>query len=161
MRHPTSQPQAGSAVPNGRDFIAMLEAFRGSGGAAPGSVLSKLLEEYRLKEPVSLAELVYSGQVFGFEWRANLWIPMFQFEADDLGLKLSAQQVRAELPLLSGWALATWFASPNRLLDGQVPANVLASDVEAVMAAARLKGLGNPPPDAVTPEARESLAQVW
>ena len=127
-------------IPNGRDFIAMLEAFRASGGAAPGSVLSRLLEEYRVRDPVSLAELVYAGQVFGFEWRANLWIPMFQFEAGDLAVKSSAQRVRAQLPLLSGWALALWFASPNALLHGDIPANVLDSDIEPVMAAARSAG---------------------
>jgi hypothetical protein len=73
-----------------RGFVALLEAFRTTGGTAPG-----------------LANLIHTGQVFGFEWCASLWIPMFQFAADDLALKPGAQRVRAELPpLWSGWQLA-------------------------------------------------------
>lgn len=125
-------------VPNGRSFIALLEAFRATGGTAPGEIVGRLLEEHQVGNAVSLAKLIYTGQAFGFEWRDSLWLPMFQFDANDLTLKTSAQSVRAELPSLwSGWMLASWFAGPNAQLDGRSPADVLDSDPDAVMRTAR------------------------
>jgi hypothetical protein len=129
---------ADSDVPNGRGFIALLEAFRATGGTAPGEIVGRLLEEHQAGTAVSLAKRIYTGQVFGFEWRASLWIPMFQFDADDLSLKGGAQQVRAALPALwSGWAVASWFAAPNALLGGHLPANRLDPDLDSVLRAAR------------------------
>lgn len=125
-------------VPNGRGFIALLEAFRATGGTVPGEIVGRLLEEHQVGTAVSLAKLIYTGQVFGFEWRASLWIPMFQFGADDLGLKIGAQRVRAELPSLwSGWTLASWFAEANVRLEGCSPVDMLDSDLDAVMRVAR------------------------
>ena len=129
---------ADANVPSGRGFIALLEAFRASGGTAPGEIVDRLLEEHQVGDAVSLAKLIYTGQVFGFEWRACLWIPMFQFDADDFALKARAQRVRWELPSLwSGWTLASWFAAPNARLDNRSPADVLDPDLDAVMRAAR------------------------
>lgn len=125
-------------IPSGRGFIALLEAFRATGGTAPGEVVGRLLEEHQVGDAVSLAKLIYRGQAFGFEWRANLWIPMFQFDADALALKAGAQRARAELPSLwSGWKTALWFSRPNARLDGRSPANVLDTDPDAVVQAAR------------------------
>ena len=63
---------------------------------------------------------------------------MFQFDANDLTLKASAQSVRAELQSLSsGWTLAAWFGGPNARLEGRCPVNVLDSDLDAVVRAAR------------------------
>jgi hypothetical protein len=125
-------------VPSGRGFVALLEAFRATGGTAPGEIVGRLLEEHQAGNSASLARLIDTGQVFGFEWRKSLWIPMFQFDADDLALKASAQRVRAELPAHgSGWALASWFAGPNALLGGRIPADALGADLEAVVCAAR------------------------
>ena len=124
--------------PNAHDFIALLEAFRATGGAAPGDIMGSLLEEHQVGNVVSLAKLIYTGQVFGFEWSASLWIPMFQFAANDLALKAGAQSVRAQLPSMgSGWNVAAWFAAPNAQLDGRSPADSLDSDLAAVMRAAQ------------------------
>jgi hypothetical protein len=63
---------------------------------------------------------------------------MFQFDANDLALKASAQNVRAELPSLwSGWQVASWFAAPNARLYGHSPADRFDSDLEAVLKAAQ------------------------
>ena len=125
-------------VPSGCGFIALLEAFRATGGTAPGEIVGRLLEEHQVGTAVSLAKLIYTGQAFGFEWRHSLWIPMFQFDANDLVLKASGQSVRAELPSLwSGWNVATWIAAPNARLDGRSPADRLDSDLEAVVQAAQ------------------------
>jgi hypothetical protein len=130
--------RVGSDVPNGQGFIGLLEAFRATGGTAPVEIVGHLWEEYQMSRANSLAMLLDSGQIFGFEWRASLWIPMFQFAAHDLALKAGAQRVRAELPpLWSGWNLASWFALSNARLDGRCPADMLDADLEAVMRAAR------------------------
>lgn len=125
-------------VPTGRGFIALLEAFRASGGTAPAEIVGRLLEEHRVGTAVSLAGLVHTGRVFGFRWRACLWLPMFQFDSDDLALKVGAQRVRAVLPSgWSGWTLASWFAHPNAKLGGRSPVDKIDLDVDAVMRAAR------------------------
>jgi hypothetical protein len=125
-------------TPDSNGFIALLEAFRATGGTAPGEIVGRLLEEHQAGDTVSLARLIHSGQVFGFEWRASLWIPMFQFDADDLSLKPDAQSVRAELPSLwSGWTTASWFAAPNSLLGDLCPADMLLADPQAALQAAR------------------------
>ena len=131
--------EAGLEVPSGRGFIALLEAFRATGGTAPGEILGRLLAEYQFGHTVSLAKLIYSGQVFSFEWRSSLWIPMFQFEARDLTLCSGAQQVRTNLPSMwSGWNIASWFASANAQLNASRPVDLLATDFQAVMRAASL-----------------------
>jgi hypothetical protein len=139
-------PAADVDGPSGRAFIALLEAFRATGGTVPGDIVGRLLEEHQVGNAVGLARLIDTGRVFGFEWRASLWIPMFQFEADELALTAGAQQVRAELPSLwSGWTLAWWFARPNARLYGRSPADMLAPDLHAVMRAARaLQQVGEP-----------------
>ena len=124
-------------VPTGRGFIALLEALRATGGTAPGDIVGRLLEEHQVGNAVSLAKLIHTGQVFGFEWRASLWIPMFQFGADDLSLKAGPQQARAELPpMWSGWSVASWFAAPNERLDGRRAADMIDTDLAAVIRAA-------------------------
>ena len=125
-------------LPSGRGFIALLEAFRATGGTAPGEVVGRLLQEHCAGgRGVSLAKPIYTGQVFGFEWRAALWVPMFQFDLDDLALKAGAQRVREALPALwPGWTLAVWFATPNAQLEGRSPVNVLDLDLDAVLQAA-------------------------
>ena len=121
-------------APSGIGFIALLEAFRPTGGTAPGEIVDQLLNEHQVGFAVSLAGLIHTGQVFGFEWRTNLWIPMFQFDADNLTLKEGPQRVRSELPpLWSGWMQASWFATPNARLDGRSPVDILDSDIDAVL----------------------------
>jgi len=129
---------ANPAVPDVDGFIALLEAFRATGGTAPVDIVGRLLEEHRVGNTVSLATLLHSGQVFGFEWHAVLWIPMFQFRADDLVLRGGARRVRGELPATwSEWRRASWFAAPNARLNGRSPADALDSDLAAVLQAAR------------------------
>lgn len=124
--------------PSGCGFIALLEVFRDSGGTAPGDVVARLLEDHQRGDGVSLAKSIHQGHLFGFEWRNSLWVPMFQFDADDLTIKPAVQAVRAALPELgSGWAVAVWFASRNELLEGRRPVDLLEDELERVLDAAR------------------------
>jgi hypothetical protein len=133
-----SDLERSTALPGGRNFIALLQAFRSTGGTAPGEILGPLLEEHRLGEAVSLAKLVFTGQIFGFDWRGSLWVPMFQFDPLDLSPSRPVQQVRAALPALwPQWTVAAWFADPNARLDGRRPADAMTHDQTAVRAAAQ------------------------
>jgi len=116
----------------------LLEAFRPSGGKAPGDIVGRLLADHQTGEAVSLARLIHSGRVFGIEWRGCLWIPMFQFNADGPSISAAAQTVRAGLPeLWSGWTVAMWFAMPNVRLQDRRPVELLGSDLDAVLQAAQ------------------------
>lgn len=125
-------------APNGRGFVSLLEAFRASGGTAPGDIVARLLEDQCAGEAASLAKLVQSSQVFGFEWCTSFWIPMFQFNATDLSIAAAPQTVRAELPKRwSGWTVAMWFAMPHAQLAGHRPVDLLATNFDAVLHAAQ------------------------
>lgn len=125
-------------LPSDRDFIAMLAAYRATGGIARTDDLARMLNEQRRAGLDGLAGLIASGTVFGFEWRRAFWLPMFQFEPHDLTLKPAPRQVVAELTdEFDGWALAVWFAHQNSWLQGRRPVDLLDSQLTQVLEAAR------------------------
>jgi hypothetical protein len=118
-------------------FIELLEAFRATGGMAPGAMVARLLEEHQGGQAFSLAKRVSTRELFGFDWRSNFWVPMFQFSGDDMAVKAQPQQVRAALPSeWSGWAVACWFAAANTHLEGRRPVDALNLQCDAVLHAA-------------------------
>ena len=124
--------------PSSRRFIAMLEAYRPTGGMAPGNFLCQSLQEHQRGELGQLARLIGDRRLFVLDWRGDSWIPMFQFDADDLSCKPGPARVRAELGGLdSGWAVASWFARPNAQLEGRTPVEIVDVDLGAVVDAAR------------------------
>jgi len=126
------------APPSSRGFIALLEAFRSTGGLAPGKVLVESLQDHQRGDLAHLERLIGDRRIFVVDWRGDSWIPMFQFDGHDLTCKPAPALVRAELKgLSSGWAVASWFAQPNALLDGCVPVDRMDADPGRVIAAAR------------------------
>lgn len=126
-------------VPTSSGFIALLTAFRASGGTARSSDIDRLLEGHQLEHPCSLEALVATNQVFGFAWRKTFWVPMLQFDLGNLTLKRGPQQVATELrSQCDRWQLAAWFARPNGWLDGQKPVDVIDSNLAEVLDAARV-----------------------
>ena len=124
--------------PTRRGFSALLAAFRTTGGTARGDDVARLLEDHGLGDFIGLAKLIANGVVFGFEWRHELWIPMFQFELRDLSVKPATRQVLAELGSgFDGWSRAVWFARPNSWLNFQSPVDLLATRLPDVLEAAR------------------------
>lgn len=125
-------------IPESRSFVAMLAAFRATGGTARGDDLARLLVEHQCGDFVSLARCLAAGKLFCFQWRGCTWIPMFQFELADLSIKSSPHRVRDELPArFSGWAQAAWFARKHDSLDGHRPVDMFGSDFSRVIDAAR------------------------
>jgi hypothetical protein len=87
----------------------------------------------------TLAKLIVSNDVFAFEWRDALWVPMFQFELRDLSVREGSRKVLAELmPVFHGWALAAWFARRNSWLNDRSPVDTLDSNLTAVLETARV-----------------------
>ena len=126
-------------VPTAGGFAALLAAYRATGGTARGDDVARLLQDHRPADLVSLAGLVASSAVFGFEWLSTLWIPMFQFELRDLSIKPGAQLVMSELgSSFDGWARAAWFALPNSWLSDRRPVDLVHTDLTEVLGAARI-----------------------
>ncbi|HEX7441459.1 MAG TPA: hypothetical protein VF319_15325 [Caldimonas sp.] len=116
----------------------MCVGYRATGGTARGDDLARLLEDHPRGSFVSLARLIASGEVFGFERQHTFWVPMFQFELRDLSIKEGLRQVLAELvTVFDGWALALWFVRPNSSLKDGRPVDLLDSNLAAVLDAAR------------------------
>jgi hypothetical protein len=125
-------------LPTSRGFAALLAAYRATGGTARGDDLARLLEDHGIGDFIGLARLIAGREVFGFEWRNTLWIPMFQFELRDLSVKPAAQQVLKELGAeFEGWSCAAWFARPNSWLNHRAPVELLATHLAEVLEAAR------------------------
>lgn len=119
-------------------FAALLAAFRATGGAANGDDVARLLEDHGIGDFIGLARLIAGAEVFGFEWRNTLWIPMFQFELRDLSVKPEAKQLLKALgDGFEGWACAAWFATPNSWLNLRAPVDLIATHLDEVLEAAR------------------------
>jgi hypothetical protein len=127
-----------SATPSSTGFTAMLVAYRATGGTARGDDLARLLQDRPHDSYVSLARLIATRKVFSFEWRNTYWVPMFQFDLADLSLRPGPQQVIGELNSeFDDWSLAVWFTQPNTWLRGDKPVDVLGTNLQAVIDAAR------------------------
>ena len=92
-----SAPSSFGPIPNDQGFVALQAAYRPSGGLARGAELAGRLQHRRVGGYVSLARLVVNRQVFSFTWHNDYWLPLFQFDADDLSLQPAVQDVLAEL----------------------------------------------------------------
>jgi len=124
--------------PSDAGFGALAAAYTDSGGLAHGDALARLLDEHHTGDHASLARLIGAGHVFGLRWRGEFWLPMFQFAAADLSLREPVRRVLTEFgDTFDGWALAIWFVHPNSWLHGRRPVELLDTQLEAVLEAAR------------------------
>jgi hypothetical protein len=120
-------------------FAALCLAYKASGGIARGDDLGRQLADHGPGTFISMAKLLQEEEVFGFEWKRTLWIPMFQFRPGDLSLKSEPRRVRAELgEEFDGWTASAWFVEPNAWLARRRPIDLLELDVVAVLHAARV-----------------------
>jgi hypothetical protein len=125
-------------LPSAAGFVALRAAYRASGGTARGDDLARLLEDCRNTDFDSLTQLIVSGDAFGFDWNHLFWVPMFQFDLNDLTLKKGSVQVLAELATsFEGWTLAAWFVQRNSWLNQRRPVDLIDANLQEVLAAAR------------------------
>jgi len=135
----TAAADAASCDPRSRPgFCSMRAAFAATGGIARGDDVARQLEDHGVGDYIGLARLISRGDVFGFDWCGALWIPMFQFDAEDLSVRPAARLVLEELgPGFDGWQRAAWLARPNPWLANRAPVDVLDAHLTEVLAAAR------------------------
>jgi hypothetical protein len=127
-----------AGVPTSAGVTTMLAAFRATGGLVTGNELALMLKDLKMGDITSLGRAMASREICSFQWRSAFWIPMFQFDLDNLSFKHGLRKIFPELtPVFDEWMLAVWFVQPNTWLDGSKPVDLLASDFAAVYEAAR------------------------
>lgn len=136
--HEPAVPARRPAADSDDAFVAMLAAYRGSGGLARADEVVALLERGGLAGIATLARWIVARSVIHFEWQQQTWLPWFQFQRADHQPDPALHAVFAELgSVYDLWDMAHWFARPNSALAGGVPLQLIASDADAVLQAAR------------------------
>ncbi|MBC7682444.1 MAG: DUF2384 domain-containing protein [Ferruginibacter sp.] len=119
-------------------FIALLDAYRPSGGLARTQETLELFMRRGGPDLAHVARWMAAREVVCLDWHGQSWMPMFQFDMVEMVQLPQLASVLAELnPVYSPWALAAWFAEPNPWLDGERPADVLVTHHAGVLDAAR------------------------
>ena len=119
-------------------FIAMLNAYRASGGLGRIHEILRMLKNHDSAPDLTLARWIRKKKVICFEWRSITWLPWFQFRPADMDPQPELAPVLAELaPVFDSWEMANWFTQPNAWLVNCPPVDSLQADPPAVLQAAR------------------------
>ncbi len=119
-------------------FIAMMNAYRPSGGLARAGEVVALCQLAGSADSHGLGQPTARRKVVCFDWGSTLWIPLFQFDRNDMSLHPGAGHVQQELVgVFNAWEIAVWFSQPNVWLNDGVPAGLLAMSGTEVLNAAR------------------------
>jgi hypothetical protein len=145
LRQATAGTTAALAAGSGRAdsaedlaFATLQSGYRDHGGILQGESLAGCLSRAGRGGYVELARRIVAGELFSVRWRGAFWLPMFQFHPIELTPRTEPSKVLAELHgVLNGWQLARWHISVRGDLRGLRPLDLLESDLDAVLAAAR------------------------
>ncbi len=122
-----------------RSFVALLDAYRRSGGLARVDEVNRRLQRRLGHDAATLEGWIEQRAVINFDWQLQTWLPWFQFTAaDDLPSATVAKVVATLHPAFDDWETAQWFARPNAALDDRAPVNVIVADPAAAEHAARI-----------------------
>ncbi len=130
-------PAFGVELDRDRGFVAMLRGYKESGGLGRGD---EVAERFKAAghDVAWLARWIVERQVLSFEWRSELWLPWFQFNPADMSLRKEPQLIGTELTAtFDAWHLSKWFIEPSCWLNNRRPVEVLRSDPNEVLHAAR------------------------
>lgn len=120
------------------EFVALQAAFRRSGGVERADRLACAMGALPQGDAFSLDRLILSKRIFSFDWHGEVWVPLFQLDRRSLSPRSRPARVLAELrPVCDGWAILRWYARPNRWLQDLAPIDLLDSQPDQVLAAAR------------------------
>lgn len=134
---PASEP-AWSGAHADKQFVVLLGAYRHSGGLARFKEVLTLTRQCRGAQITSLARWIDQREVIGLEWRADTWLPLFQFDRQDMTPRPALRAVFNELsPIFDAWDMANWFAQPSPWLANRTPVQVLDENLPGLLAAAR------------------------
>ena len=116
----------------------LMSSFGELGGVASSDEVISLMRPY-WRQPISmLARWIVTRQLVNFNWRAQLLLPLFQFDRPRMTPRegvVDAVRVLAEG--LDDEAIALWFVEPNPRLRGASPMSVEYSDPDGLLEAAR------------------------
>ena len=135
---PTQQAAAVSQFPTPLGFVALLSAFRATGGTVRSDDLSRHVRSDEPGHLTNLARKLVSGAILSYPWRQTLWVPLFQFEAGSGAVRPSVARVMSELNgAFDSWEIAVWFVQPNTWLKNQRPLDLMGTQDKDVLQAAR------------------------
>jgi hypothetical protein len=139
---PEWQPGPGRTPGPDEQFIAMLDAYRDHGGLARVQEVVARFRRCRGADVATLANWITRRQVICFEWQSQSWLPLFQFNRVDMEPQPELGQLFTELvAVYDHWELAGWFVRPHARLAHRTPVEALATDLAAVIGAARFDRL--------------------
>lgn len=128
-----------SQFPTPIGFVALLSAFRATGGTVRSDDLSRHVRSEEPGHLTNLARKLVSGAILSFSWRQTLWVPLFQFEGGGGTVRPSVARVMDELHgAFDSWEIALWFVQPNSWLKEQRPLDLIGKLDAEVLQAARV-----------------------
>ncbi len=105
----------------------------------PLAEVNVLMRRYGGPQAGELGNQIRTRELVAFEWRDEVWLPMFQFSCKTLSVHQALRPVLEELTVIyDAWGTACWFALPNIWLDGCTPVEMLLRDLSAVWHATRV-----------------------
>ncbi|MBV5297413.1 MAG: hypothetical protein JZU64_04545 [Rhodoferax sp.] len=121
-----------------QQFIAMLNAYRGSGGLARAQEVATRFKLHGRTAVNNLADWILKRHVISLEWADKIWLPWCQFNPDTMTLLPGLSEALSELvTVYDDWEVAHWFSQPNPWLADGSPADRLALAAPEVLNAAR------------------------
>ena len=128
---PASVPQADQL------FLGLVDAFQATGGLIRVDDLESMFMLRSFGFSKEFAMSITDRQVIHFEWQAQTWLPLFQFDLIRMQARPELVPILAELnSIYDNWEVADWFARINPWLGGYSPSQELGRNPLAVMNAA-------------------------
>lgn len=137
VRWPSPSPKPECEGQVDQQFMAMLDAFRPSGGLACGPEVFALFARRRGADAGTLAGWIVNRKVICFEWQCRMWLPLFQFQLQNMTPEAGLREVLEVLRFdHSPWEMAQWFSRPHPWLADQMLCDALGHDPAGVRNAA-------------------------
>lgn len=73
------------------------------------------------------------GKIFVIDYKGSLLYPVFQFDNEGRPRKVMAEIITLFDDENKGWQLALWFVTPNAMLSGKSPVDMIESEPETVI----------------------------
>lgn len=137
LRNRSHKPHASPTLPSDEKFLTLVHSYRTTGGLVWVGDLEAMFMLRSTGSDTYLSEAIGQRQLVHFEWQAQTWLPLFQFDLVRMQPHSALSCVLAELNgIYNNDEVAEWFSRINPWLDGRSPAQELASHPATVVDAA-------------------------